>query len=414
MDNERARQPKLAFVTPWYGPDIPGGAEALARATVQRLQQAGFPVEVLTTTIEQLHADWDKNTHRPGLSRVNGVPVRRFAVEKRDRAAFDALNWRLMQGLSIAPQEEATFIGEMFRSPGLYEYIEEHSQEYLFFFVGYMFASTYFGAQICPSRSVIIPCLHDESYARLNIYRQVMTGVQGLVFNSAVEQTLAQRLFGRSEGQHRCVIGMGLNPEAGGNAQRFRRKYHIEAPFVLYVGRREPGKNTPLLLDYWQRYHETSAREVKLVLIGPGAVQLPPGAEDHVVDLGFVPAGDKLDAYAAAALLCQPSVHESFSIVLLESWRAGTPVLVHGHCAVTVDHCRRSNGGLYFSNEDEFAATLDFMLNRPALAQKMGRQGREYVLANFSWDVIVEKYRALIRALDPDPARGSNPATGRR
>jgi ABC-type dipeptide/oligopeptide/nickel transport system ATPase component len=135
---------------------------------------------------------------------------------------------------------------------------------------------------------------------------------------------------------------------------------------------------------------------------------------DHVVDLGFVPAGDKLDAYAAAALLCQPSVHESFSIVLLESWRAGTPVLVHSHCAVTVDHCRRSNGGLYFSNEDEFAATLDFMLNRPALAQKMGRQGREYVLANFSWDVIVEKYRALIRALDPDPARGSNPATGRR
>ena len=40
----------LAFVAPWYGPDIPGGAEAECRATAQALRNRGVPVEILTTS----------------------------------------------------------------------------------------------------------------------------------------------------------------------------------------------------------------------------------------------------------------------------------------------------------------------------------------------------------------------------
>ncbi|MFW6069865.1 MAG: glycosyltransferase family 4 protein [bacterium] len=392
-------RPPLAFVTPWYGPDLPGGAEALARQTVHRLQRRGLDVEVWTTTLGGLHSDWSKNEHAPGLSRVNGVPVRRFAVSRRDKTAFDALNWRLMQGLSIGPEDERVFIGEMFNAPDLYDHIRHHGADRLLFFVGYMFASTYYGAQIHPRRSAIVPCLHDEAYARLGLYHDLLRSARALIFNSQAELELAQRLYGRAPEQIWEVIGMGVDHNLSWDAQRFRQKQALSTPFVLYVGRREPGKNTPLLLDYWQRYVRESGREAKLVLMGPGDVQIPPQAASHVLDLGFAPAQDKLDAYAAATLLCQPSVHESFSIVLLESWRAGTPVLVNGNCAVTLRHCQQSNGGLYFTSYEEFAGAVSFMLDHPHLSRAMGRQGRRYVKDNFHWNVIEEKYLNLIDQL---------------
>ncbi|MEW5986483.1 MAG: glycosyltransferase family 4 protein [Chloroflexota bacterium] len=384
---------KVAFVTPWYGPDLPGGAETEVRQTAEHLARAGLEVEVLTTCIKDLYADWGRNDHRPGVEVINGVVVRRFPVGKRDRTAFDQVNWRLMNNLPITAGQEKTYIEEMFRVPALYEYIEGHKEEYVFFFIPYLFATTYYGAQICPERSWIIPCLHDESYARLGLYRKVLPRVRGLVLNAEAERQLVAKFFGQDDRQRRVVVGMGVGTDFPYDAGRFRRKYNLDAPFVLYAGRREGGKNTPLLLDYWRRYGRP---DVKLVLIGSGEVVVPAGLEDRVVDLGFVSLQDKYDTYAAATVLCQPSLHESFSIVIMESWLTGRPVLVHGDCAVTREHCQEANGGLYFTDYEEFAATLDYLLDHPATADLMGRQGRQYVLANFRWEVIVERYKRLI------------------
>ena len=117
---------KLAFVTPWYGPDIPGGAESEARRTVQHLQQAGYEVEVLTTCIRDFFADWGKNHYKPGIENINGVLVRRFPVEKRDKRQFDEINQQLIYGQRISQEAEQTFINEMFRAPDLYAFIRQH------------------------------------------------------------------------------------------------------------------------------------------------------------------------------------------------------------------------------------------------------------------------------------------------
>jgi glycosyltransferase involved in cell wall biosynthesis len=391
--------PKLAFVTPWYGENIPGGMEAETRRTAVHLHQAGFQVEVLTTCIREFLSDWGHNHHRPGVEVSQGVTVRRFPVEKRDRAAFDAVNWRLMNNLPITAVQERTYIEEMIRAPQLYDYIAQHSQEYLFIFIPYMFATTYFGGQICPERSLLIPCLHDESYARLPIYQEVLPAMRAMILNSRAELHLVDRLFGPANGQLRQVIGAGVDSDREADAARFRAKYKLDGPFVLYAGRRDAGKNVPLLLDYWRRYCQSEGRAVKLALIGPGDIQVAPDMRDWLLDLGFVPAQDKLDACQAATLLCQPSVNESFSIVVMESWLMGRPVLVHGRCAVTRDYCREANGGLYFENYEEFAATLNYLLDNPEIADGMGQNGRRYVLTHFQWPVIVEKYRLIITQL---------------
>ncbi len=388
---------KLAFVTPWYGPDIPGGAEALVRHTVEKLHQANVDVEILTTTIKDFYADWGQNAHKPGIYQVNGITVHRFPVQKRDKQAFDKINWRLINNLSITSEQEQIFINEMIRVPALYKYIVQHESDRLFVFIPYMFATTYHGAKICPERSLMIPCLHDESYARLGIYREVLAQVKGLIFNVDAELTLTEQIVGSTNEQIRTVIGVGVDTDFTADGERFRRKYHLDKPFVLYAGRREAGKNVPMLLDYWQRFQQESKQDAKLVLIGSGSVNIPPSAESSVLDLGFVPVQDKYDAYAAADVFCMPSVHESFSIVIMESWLAGTPVLVNGNCAVTKEHSQRSNGGLYFHNYEEFAAALTYLLDHRETAVTMGQQGRQYVLTHYHWDIIIGKYQKIFQ-----------------
>ena len=387
----------ITFVTPWYGPDAPGGAEAETRRLVGQLRRAGVAVEVLTTTTRDLYADWGRDYYPAGVTTIDGVPVRRFPVGQRNRAAFDAVNARLMAGRTVSAADERVYIEEMIRVPALYDFMAREAVRRLYVFIPYLFATTYFGAQVCPERSVVIPCLHDESYARLGLYREVLPRVRALIFHTAAEQELADRLFPSDAGQIREVLGEGVDSDAAGDAARFRRRYGLDGPFVLYAGRREPGKNTPLLLDYWTRYWRAGgrARGAPLVLLGPGDVALPTDAADGIRDLGFVPAQDKRDAHAAAGVFCLPSVNESFSIALMESWLAGRPALVHAHCAVTVEHCRLANGGLYFANYDEFAATLDYLFDHPAAAARMGRNGRAYVLSRYQWPTIIPRYRDL-------------------
>lgn len=387
---------KIAFVTPWFGPSIPGGMESTTRRTAAQLQAAGYEVEILTTCIRDFFSDWGKNYHPEGVTTELGVTVRRFRVSGRDRLAFQQLNIRLMNRQAISPHEEAIFAAEMFDCPQLYSYIKEHCDEYFFFFIPYLFATTIFGATICPERSIIIPCLHDEGYAYLDIFRQIIPKPRAMVLHVNAELELVEEIYGPSSSQIREVIGLGVDSDFVADGTRFRNKYELDEPFVLAVGRREAGKNTPLLLAYWRRYIKENGTNAKLVLVGPGEIVLHEELSGHVVDLGFIPLQDKYDAYAAADLLCQPSVRESFSLVIMEAWLTETPVLVNGRCDVTVEHCRRSNGGLYFTNYDEFAAAVDFLLVDDKIVRKLGQNGRQYVLANYEWSIIVDRYKRLI------------------
>jgi glycosyltransferase involved in cell wall biosynthesis len=264
--------------------------------------------------------------------------------------------------------------------------------EYDFFlFIPYMFGTTYYGSQIHPEKSILIPCLHDESYAHLSIYKKMFKQVAALIFLSEPEKDVANCLY-----QPTCrqiVIGGGIDTTFSFNPERFRKKYKIFEPFILYAGRKESGKNVPLLLDFFTRFKQDNPSTLKLVLIGSGNIGIPSECKEEVIDLGFVSRQDKYDAYAAATILCQPSVNESFSIVIMESWLCETPVLVHGNCAVTQDFCVKSNGGLYFIDYFEFKESVQFLLERPLIRKKMGQSGKQFVLNNFGWGTIVNNYK---------------------
>ncbi len=385
---------KIAFVIPWYG-DIPGGAETECRRTAENLQKSGLDVEILTTCVKQFLSDWNTDHYSQGIYKENGITVRRFSVRKRDTKKFDQVNFKLMNNCRISPIEEQIYIENMINSDDLYSYIRDHGNEYdHFFFIPYMFGTTYYGSLIHPEKSILIPCLHDESYAYMDIFKKMFKDVKAVIYNSEPEKELANRIYDIKG--HQIVMGAGMDTDISYNAQRFRDKYGIKNEFLLYAGRRDSGKNVSLLMEYFARYKESYGGNLKLVLIGKGELTVPKEHMHDIIDLGFVPLEDKFDAYAAATLFCMPSTNESFSIVIMEAWLCGTPVLVHADCAVTKDHCIKSNGGLYFSNYDEFEECLKYFLTDPAKRDLIAKNGKEYVIRNYSWETVIRRYEKLL------------------
>lgn len=382
---------KIGFVTPWYGAGNTGGAETELSDLVLHLSKAGIALEVLTTCAKSFRDDWNVNHYREGSKQENGILVRRFPVRKRDTAAFDAVNAKLIRGEKITAAEEKVFCREMINSPRLYEFIQKKQSEYeAFVFIPYMFGTTYYGCQACLEKAVLIPCLHDESYAYMQCFRDAFSKVRGMVFNAEPERILAKRLYG-VEGDGFVTFGIGMDTDWSFDAARFRRKYKIDDPFVLYAGRKEAGKRVDVLASHFALYKKRHNDRLKLVMIGGGQIENPD--QTNIIDLGFVDKQDKYDAYAAASVFCNPSEMESFSLVIMESWLAGRPVLVNGACAVTRDFVCQSNGGLYFENYWEFEKCLEYMMEHRDISDQMGRNGGAYVREHFAWNVIIRRYR---------------------
>ncbi len=390
---------KIGFVIPWYGEGIPGGAEMELRETAKHLQAAGVPVEILATCVKEFGADWNVDFYPEGPDTADGLPVRRFKVRKRDTATFDAINLKFMTNRPVSKEEERIFLEEMVNSPDLYQYIVEQQEEYSYFiYIPYMFGTTYYGIQACPEKAVMIPCLHDESYAYMDSFKEVFKQVKGMIFHARPEMELAERLYDLSK-VHTKLLGEGVNMDTEGDAERFRKTYKIDEPFILYAGRKDAGKKVDLLLEYFAEYKKRNKNNVKLVLIGGGEIGIPKSVAEDVFDLGFVSKQDKYDAYAAAMLLCQPSWNESFSLVIMESWLAGRPVLVSQKCNVTRNFAHETNGGLYFDNYPEFEGCVNYIVNHPDVADAMGANGNSYVRSNFAWDVIIERFIKFLEEL---------------
>jgi glycosyltransferase involved in cell wall biosynthesis len=318
-------------------------------------------------------------------------------VRKRDTALFDSINAKLMNNQSISDDEERLFMQEMVNSPDLYAYMEQNQEQYsLFVFIPYLYGTTYYGAQVCPRKSVFIPCAHEEPYIHIKLFKKIFEEARGMLFNAKPERDLVNQLFDM-QNVLECTPGLGMDTDIVADADAFRNKFNIEQPYVLYAGRKDAGKNIHTLIQYYIEYRKRNDIDIKLVMIGGGDVVIPKEYEKDIIDLGFVDKQDKYNAYAAALCLCQPSAHESFSYVVMESWLCGRPVLVNEQCAVTKNFAVEANGGLYFNSYYEFEGTINYMLQNPEVAATLGYNGREYVVSNFTWEKVMTAYIDFFR-----------------
>ncbi len=398
---------KLAVAVQRYGADINGGAELHARYIAERLSRHA-EVEVVTTCARD-YVTW-RNERPAGVETVNGIPVRRFAVDhERQPAAFGRHSHRVFQHQHSVADELAWLDSEGPASRAMVDYLAAADAFDFVILFSYRYYHAYHAARRIPSRAILVPTAERDEAIGLSLFGPVFRAVRGIMYNSHEERAMIQAAAGNQEVPG-VVVGVGSDVPAQADAQRFRAKFDINRPFALYIGRIDENKGCRELFEHFRRYAATFPIGLDLVLIGSAIIPIPEHPRIH--HLGFLQDQDKFDALAASDLLIMPSYFESLSMVALEAWGMGKPVLANGRCDVLKGQCIRSGAGLYYETYEEFAETLYALESNGPLHTRLGRNGREYFRTQYAWPVIEQKYldmleqlrrTPVIRAIEPLP-----------
>jgi glycosyltransferase involved in cell wall biosynthesis len=391
---------KIAFVTPWFSGGN-GGAEVFCAGLARNLAEFGREVEVLTTCCADAFHDWGENTLPTGTEIRDGYMVRRFPVVQRDGSLY-AHYWGLLDmGAALSREQQADMMRQSINSEAMYQFIGENRDKYWFFFLPYLYGTTYQGVRwALRENAFVIPCLHNEPMAYTDVVADTMRRASGSLFLSEPEAELAHALYDLREAKT-LLIGGAVSPDIEGHAQRFRAQRGIDRPFLLFVGRKVPGKGADVLLQYFRQYLQITGRnDLSLVLLGSGSLDAHGDAPGQIVSLVPRSHQEVYDAMSACEFLVQPSFFESFSLVMMEAWLCGRAVLVNGRCDVTRHHAVNSNGGLYFTSLGEFCETVDLLLGRPDVRAQLAAAGRRYVLQNFTWTDVVRRFLNFVARIE--------------
>lgn len=395
---------RLLVVVQRYGVEVFGGAEAHARMVATRLAAEGHEVEVVTSCAVS-YVDW-ANVYPPGSAAEDGVIVHRLPVSAaRKPSVFAPLHARALRELGRWPiylQREWMRVQGPFL-PALPDWLAENSAGFdcaLFF--TYLYYTTWAGLAAVRCPIVLQPTVHDEPPVHLTLFDGMFRMPDGFAFSTPEEHDLVARRFGITVPS--AVIGIGVDLDANvspSEIDAFRIRSGVgDRPYLVCVGRIEPGKGTPDLHTAFKRYKQAHPGSLALVLVGEELARL----DEHpdVFKTGFVDDRTREVAMAGAEIFVNPSYFESFSMVLCEAWAAGRPALVQGACEVLQGHVARSGGGLAYQDSAQFQEALEGLLSEPALRRRVGELGRRYVEQNYPWRVVLDKYERLLAQIGSD------------
>ena len=387
---------RLLFVVQRYGEAVAGGAETACRELATRLAARGHDVEVLTSCAVS-YVDW-ANAYPPGTVRDDGVEVHRLPVDRpRDPRFFGPLNGRAVWHTSCSP----IFLQrEWMRSqgpnlPGLVPWLEREAGRFdVVVFVTYLYATTWSGLPVAAglAPTVLLPAAHDEPPFWLTLFDLTLRLPSAFAFLTEEEQALMARRTRTTIPS--SVIGLGVDLDVEGDATRFREAWPLgERPYLLYLGRLDPGKGSLELADFFTTYKTRRPGDLALVVVGDPVQPLAPHPD--LVCTGWVDESVKADAIAGCAALVMPSYFESFSLVLVEAWAQRRAALVNGRCDVLAGQARRSGGGLPYRGYAEFEAAVDLLMGDADLRATLGERGRAYVESRDRWDDVLTRVEQL-------------------
>jgi glycosyltransferase involved in cell wall biosynthesis len=382
---------RLAFVIQRYGLEVNGGAELHCRWLAERLARRHHVEVFATRALDYL--EW-RNHYAPGTATVNGIPVHRFAVKRtRDARAFATLSNLCFHEAHTREEEEAWVRENGPFAPALVRAVVRARERFdRILFYCFRYYHTYHGLPAVRERALLVPTAEEDPAVRLGIMKPFFSMPRGIVYLTPEEQALVEDASG-NQAVPSAVIGSGIDLPEVDPALDFRAKHALSRPFVLYVGRIDKNKGCVTLFAYFRKFREETGADVDLVLAGRAVVPIPD--DPHVRHVGFVSEEEKVAALRQCALVIMPSPFESLSVVTLEAWKLGQPVLANARCRVLVGQCLRSNGGLFYHGYAEFAEGLRLLLADAGLRARLGRQGQAYVEHEYAWETIERKMEGL-------------------
>jgi glycosyltransferase involved in cell wall biosynthesis len=416
---------RFAFITPRYGAEITHGAEHACRLLAEQLAQR-HDVEVLTTCARNPES-W-ANDYQEGADRVRGVLVRRFAASGgRDPEAFRALSQRIF----TAPHSRAEELEWVKRSgsssPALVDFLKRQHRNYdVLAFFSYCAGTTVHGIGIAPERSVLFPCAALDPALRLWTCQDTLAAAAAVGYASGTERRIV-RAHLRQLPRGEEIVGVGVaavheskyprlqeqpsEPEPEDESQAepaeseeppshligrgvlFRRRHRLHGAFAFYGGPVDADNGTEELIEYFAGYAAQDG-DTSLVMMGVKMMKLP--SEPWLRSAGVLMGRDRPGALEAAEVAIAPDPDDILGSQALEGLAAGTPVLASARCAVAVEHVRRSNGGLYYANGNEFVEAMRLLMSNARLRESLGRNGRRYVQQQYRWDAVIGRFERLI------------------
>jgi glycosyltransferase involved in cell wall biosynthesis len=350
-------------------------------------------VEVFATRALD-YLEW-KNHYPRGADVVNGLPVHRFTVKRtRNARVFASLSNVCFHETHTREEEEAWVRENGPFSPELVKAVAAARGRFdRFLFYCYRYYHSYHGLPAVRDKAILVPTAEEDPAIHLGIMKPFFRAPRGIVYLTPEEQALVEDASGNRDVPS-VVIGSGLDlPDVPASVD-FAAKHGLERPFVLYVGRIDRNKGAVTLFAYFQKFLAETGADVDLVLAGKSVVPIPDNP--RIRHVGFISEEEKVAALRRCRLLVIPSPYESLSVITLEAWKLGVPVLANARCKVLMGQCLRSNGGLFYGGYAEFAEGLRLLLENPALARRMGEQGRAYVDREYSWETIDAKMEDLL------------------
>lgn len=387
---------KIAIVVQRYGSEINGGAEYHAKLITEKMAKY-YAIEVFTTTALD-YITWEPH-FPPGQDQVDGIRVNRFNVHQtRDPERFGKIQDFIFNS-EHSLEEEITWLDEEGpRVPALIKELENREGEFDYFiFFSYRYYHSFQGITRFREKSILVPTAEHDDVIYLRMFKDFFNLPGAIVYNSHEEKTMINQMAG-NESVIGDIVGVGSEIPSSFSPWVFREKHKIPENYFVYIGRLDENKGIPELLSFYLKFLEEAKIDYTLVLMGKSLIEIP----DHpkIRYLGFVSDSEKFDALKGSDFLIIPSQFESLSMVALEAWAIGKPVVANGRTEVLQGQCKRSNAGLWYSNYEEFKAIVLLLQGNPELRSRLGENGVRFFQDNYSWPVIENKYQHIINRLD--------------
>ena len=387
---------KIGIIVQRYGLEINGGAEYHGRLIAEKLAKY-FEIEVFTSTALD-YVTWEHH-YSEGQEIINDIKVNRFKVDKiRDPKRFgDIQNFIFNYEHTLADEIE-WLEEEGPHFPGLIDELERRDDEFDYYiFFSYRYYHSFYGIKKFSKKAILVPTAEHDEVVYLRLFKDLFKLPSAFMYNSHEEKEMINRISG-NEDVMGVIVGIGSEIPGYFDPENFRKKYHLAGKYCVYIGRLDENKGIPELLTYFISLMNEKEMGITLVLIGKSWIDIP----DHhnIKYLGFVSDREKFDALKGAEFLIIPSQFESLSMVTLEAWALGKPVVANGRTEVLQGQCKRSNAGLWYTNYDEFKGVFSLIVEKDEVRNVLGENGRKFFEENYSWKVIEGKYLNIINQLE--------------
>lgn len=180
---------------------------------------------------------------------------------------------------------------------------------------------------------------------------------------------------------------------------------------ILFLGRIDPKKGLDLLAIAFSKIHQRFPN-THLVIAGPDNIGFLETAQQYfiqadchkaVIFTGMLTGNLKKAALRVAHLYVCPSYSEGFSMSILEAMASGLPCVITDRCNFP-EAKTASAAYVIEANADAIYQAMKQCLDDPEVSQQMGDRARDFILKNYTWDIVAQKFLTIYSSIIKETA----------